>query len=102
MHCSTLALEIFAGDLVALTFTQLDASSYHRTFSFDLDLAHDAYTVPSCAPSLPSTVVQALVATLNESKDLSAFIKAMREAFVQHALGASASQTRRAALDPSR
>lgn len=100
------------GDLISFTFTQIDATSYTRPFTFDLDLASSEYagkqiicnsnfgltfvTVPLCAPSLPSTVLIQLVQTLNETRDFSVFLKRMRKAFVE-SLGVAAQNARKTA-----
>lgn len=72
------------GDVVSFKFHNIDPASFPRTFSFDLDASSPTYTVPSISPPsfLPQTVTQPLLDKLNQSRDLYAFVKSMRGAFV--------------------
>ncbi|GAA5856679.1 hypothetical protein JCM8547_005926 [Rhodosporidiobolus lusitaniae] len=73
-----------ARDVVQFKFQNIDPSSFPRSFSFDLDASKALYTVPSTSPSsfLPPSVLLPLVSHLNSTRDLYAFIRAMRHAFV--------------------
>ncbi|BGP34213.1 kinetochore-associated Ndc80 complex subunit spc25 [Rhodotorula toruloides] len=73
-----------ARDVVSFKFHNIDPASFPRTFSFDLDASSPTYSLPSLSPSsfLPQTVTQPLLDKLNQSRDLYAFVKSMRRAFV--------------------
>lgn len=65
------------------TFTQLDAGDPTREFSFALHVnEEDVYQVSEVVPSLdPSVVLEPLLENLNDTEDLSVFIRGMRNAF---------------------
>ncbi|GAA6013546.1 hypothetical protein JCM10207_004770 [Rhodosporidiobolus poonsookiae] len=73
-----------ARDIVQFKFHNIDASSFPRTFSFDLDASKALYTVPTLSPPsfLPPTVLSPLLDRLNTTRDLYAFVRCMRLAFV--------------------
>ncbi|CEQ40764.1 SPOSA6832_02394 [Sporobolomyces salmonicolor] len=90
-------------DIVQFKFTHLDRTSYSRAFSFDLDASQSLYSrlppllrplpffsltapvsiVSALSPTayLPPSVLSPLLEQLNASRDLYAFIRAMRRAF---------------------
>jgi hypothetical protein len=64
------------------TFTQLDAGDTSRIFSFVLNVNdEDTYEVEESVPPLPRPETNSLLVNLNESDDLSAFVRGMRNAF---------------------
>ncbi|GAA5960970.1 hypothetical protein JCM21900_001931 [Sporobolomyces salmonicolor] len=70
-------------DIVQFKFTHLDRTSYSRAFSFDLDASQSLYSISALSPTayLPPSVLSPLLEQLNTSRDLYAFIRAMRRAF---------------------
>ncbi|GAA5823806.1 hypothetical protein JCM11251_003302 [Rhodosporidiobolus azoricus] len=73
-----------ARDVVQFKFHNIDPSSFPRTFSFDLDASKPTYSIPSTSPPslLPPPVLAPLLTRLNSTRDLYAFIRQMRQAFV--------------------
>ena len=64
------------------TFSQLDAGDTNRTFSFFLNVNdEDAYEVVETMPPLHQSETIQLLESLNETDDLSAFVRGMRNAF---------------------
>ncbi|GAA5918221.1 hypothetical protein JCM6882_003015 [Rhodosporidiobolus microsporus] len=74
-----------ARDVVQFKFHNIDSASFPRTFSFDLDASKPTYTVPATSPAgfLPPQTLTPLLARLNKTRDLYAFIRAVRGAFVE-------------------
>eukprot|EP00544_Gedaniella_sp_CCMP2646_P006118 CAMPEP_0202497394 /NCGR_PEP_ID=MMETSP1361-20130828/22663_1 /ASSEMBLY_ACC=CAM_ASM_000849 /TAXON_ID=210615 /ORGANISM="Staurosira complex sp., Strain CCMP2646" /LENGTH=244 /DNA_ID=CAMNT_0049128983 /DNA_START=27 /DNA_END=761 /DNA_ORIENTATION=+ len=69
-------------DRLKFTFTQLDAGDPNRTFSFFLNVNdEDAYEVEETMPPLHQSETIPLLENLNETDDLSAFVRGMRNAF---------------------
>jgi len=85
-----------SGDLVTLTFTDVDESAPARAFSLDLDVAQEAYAgalrdaarpdaaVPTCSP--PLATLPELLGQLNADRDLGRFVRSVRSAFAAAAL----------------
>ncbi|GAA6049273.1 hypothetical protein JCM3770_005916 [Rhodotorula araucariae] len=73
-----------ARDVVQFKFQHIDPGSFARTFSFDLDASKPTYALTAISPAslVPAPVVAALVARLNETRDLYAFLRAIRREFV--------------------
>ncbi|BGP18634.1 hypothetical protein JCM10213_004184 [Rhodosporidiobolus nylandii] len=73
-----------ARDVVQFKFHNLDPSSFPRPFSFDLDASASSYTLAALSPPsfLPPSVVDPALSRLNTSRDLYAFIREMRQLFV--------------------
>ncbi|GJN92380.1 hypothetical protein Rhopal_005410-T1 [Rhodotorula paludigena] len=73
-----------ARDVVQFKFHNLDPASFARTFSFDLDASKPTYTITALSPPslLPSQTLAPLLSRLNSTRDLYAFVRAVRAAFV--------------------
>ncbi|TNY23252.1 kinetochore protein spc25 [Rhodotorula diobovata] len=73
-----------ARDVVQFKFQHIDPASHARTFSFDLDASQPTYSLSSPVPAslLPPSLSAPLVAQLNTSRDLYAFVRAVRSAVV--------------------
>ncbi|THH26744.1 hypothetical protein EUX98_g7449 [Antrodiella citrinella] len=68
-------------DKILIRFTHVDPHDTSREFSFVIDVSSRAYKVPTTTPYLPNLPM--LLEELNESRDLYAFIKGLRLAFVR-------------------
>ncbi|KAL4254885.1 Kinetochore protein SPC25 [Abortiporus biennis] len=66
-------------DKILVRFTHVDKSDRSREYSFVLDVSSRLYKVPTTSPYLPTLPI--LLDQLNESRDVYAFIKQMRQAF---------------------
>ncbi|KAH8101509.1 chromosome segregation protein Spc25-domain-containing protein [Cristinia sonorae] len=66
-------------DKILVRFSHVDPHDTSREFSFVIDVSSRAYKVPTTTPYLPTLPM--LVDELNESRDVFAFIKQMRQAF---------------------
>ncbi|BGP50466.1 kinetochore-associated Ndc80 complex subunit spc25 [Rhodotorula kratochvilovae] len=73
-----------ARDVVQFKFQHIDPGSFARTFSFDLDASKPAYSITALSPPslLPAPLLSTLLSRLNATRDLYAFVRAMRRAFV--------------------
>ena len=66
--------------LSSFKFTQLDAGEPLRPFSFVLDINdEDSYVLEDCQPPIDDITLSPLLDELNESNDLSPFLRAMSE-----------------------
>ena len=64
----------------SFNFTQIDAGEPLRPFSFVLDINdEDSYVVEDCQPPIADITLLPLLNELNESNDLSPFLRAMRK-----------------------
>ncbi len=70
-------------DRLQFVFTNLDERDWEREAWFELNTEKRDYAVASCRPKLDEGEVESIVERLNESRDLGAFMKAMREAFLK-------------------
>mmetsp|Transcript_774 Transcript_774/g.1211 ORF Transcript_774/g.1211 Transcript_774/m.1211 type:complete len:250 (+) Transcript_774:116-865(+) len=70
------------GNRLRFNFTQIDAGEPLRPFSFILDIDdEDSYVVEDCQPPIADITLLPLLTELNETNDLSPFLRAMRMAF---------------------
>lgn len=69
-------------DRLRFTYTHVDERDWDKECSFDLDMAGRQYAVLSTEPRLENDAVDAVLETLIETRDLSAFLKGMRCLFV--------------------
>jgi len=70
------------GNKLRFTFTQLDAGEPSRTFFFQLKVNDDeVYEVDNCQPAIPTSTLMRMTDGLNQTDDLSAFVRGMRNAF---------------------
>ncbi|GAA6029024.1 hypothetical protein JCM8097_001557 [Rhodosporidiobolus ruineniae] len=90
-------------DVVQFKFQNVDPASFTRSFAFDLDASKPTYTLAALHPPsfLPPSVLAPLLSKLNASRDLYAFVRAMRGAFVdeigvEKRLGPGAAEEERA------
>ena len=70
-------------DRLRFVFTHIIEKDWEREGCFELDTSSRDYRVPKTVPKLDSSEVEALVETMNESRELGPFFKGMREAFVR-------------------
>ncbi|KAI0685546.1 chromosome segregation protein Spc25-domain-containing protein [Cytidiella melzeri] len=66
-------------DKVLLRFTHIDKGNPDREFSVVIDVSSSVYKVPTTSPALPTLPI--LLDELNETRDVYAFIKQVRQAF---------------------
>lgn len=74
---------VLTGDTVAFHFTLLDPKNHKRSFDVHLDASKSDIGMSWCRPSLPAGTVKSLMSALNEDRDLGAFVKGIRAAFVE-------------------
>ncbi|CCA77861.1 hypothetical protein PIIN_00507 [Serendipita indica DSM 11827] len=67
-------------DILTIKFKRLDPRDPDRTFSVTIDLSSSEYRVTEVSPVLPG--LPTLLDSLNESKDLFAFLRRIRQAFL--------------------
>ena len=67
--------------MLQIVFTMIDDQDWDRPFRFDIEFATRTYTVPQCEPSLPTLILDDLLAWLNRTRDFFGFLKKMRKAF---------------------
>jgi hypothetical protein len=66
----------------SFSFTHLDAGDPKRKFTFVLIATpYDVYEVEECSIAIDPSILQTLVAKLNETDDLASFMMGMRRAF---------------------
>ncbi|KAI9835594.1 MAG: kinetochore-associated Ndc80 complex subunit spc25 [Sarea resinae] len=70
-------------DRLKFVYTHVDARDWERAAWFELGTAKRDYEVLHCKPRLEAEDVERVVESLNENRDLGAFLKAMRELFVE-------------------
>ncbi|PIL28849.1 hypothetical protein GSI_08895 [Ganoderma sinense ZZ0214-1] len=73
------AIEGIDKDKILVRFTHIDPADLAREFSLVVDVSSRAYKVPTTTPFLPNLPI--LLDELNESRDIYAFIRRVREAF---------------------
>ncbi|EJF58865.1 chromosome segregation protein Spc25-domain-containing protein [Dichomitus squalens] len=73
------AIEGIERDKILVRFTHLDPADLQREFSLVVDVSSRSYKVPTTTPFLPNLPI--LLDELNESRDIYAFIRRVREAF---------------------
>lgn len=66
-------------DKILVRFTHLDPTDPQREFNLVLDVSGDNYRVPTTSPFLPNLPI--LLDELNNTRDVYAFIKSVRQAF---------------------
>jgi kinetochore protein Spc25 len=78
---SQLGLQIDSAgiDMLRFTFTRVDKNDEKKPYMMVVDVRTHEYAVAECVPALPR--MTALLADLNESRDFSGFLKAVRQAF---------------------
>lgn len=69
-------------DRLKFTFTHVDERDWDRECSFDLDMAGRKYDIVSTHPKLEHDDLDAVLERLAETRDLAAFLKAMRCLFI--------------------
>ncbi len=70
-------------DRLKFVFSNLDEREWEREAWFELDTERKDYRVTMCRPKLEEGEVDACVERLNESRDLGAFLRGMRETFAK-------------------
>lgn len=66
-------------DRLQFVFTNLDERDWDREAWFELNTEKRDYSVASCRPKLDEGEVDTIIERLNESRDLGAFMRGMRE-----------------------
>lgn len=70
-------------DRLKFVFSNVDEREWEKEAWFELDTERRDYSVATCRPKMEEGEVDACVERLNESRDLGAFLRAMRELFVK-------------------
>ncbi|EON61133.1 kinetochore protein spc25 [Coniosporium apollinis CBS 100218] len=70
-------------DRLKFVYTNVDERDWEREAWFELDMRKREYEVLSYRPKVEREEVDRVLERLNESRDLSAFLKGMRELFVE-------------------
>ena len=70
-------------DRLKFVFTHVDEKDWEREAWFELDTAKTDYRVETLRPKLEGEKVEGIVERLNENRDLTLFLKGMRELFVE-------------------
>lgn len=70
-------------DRLKFVFSNLDDRDWEKEAWFELDTERREYRVVGCRPKVEQGDVEACVERLNESRDLGAFLKGMREVFAK-------------------
>lgn len=70
-------------DRLKFVFSNLDERDWEKEAWFELDTERRDYRVVGCRPKVDEGEVEASVERLNESRDLGAFLRGMREIFVK-------------------
>ncbi|CAF9913057.1 kinetochore-associated Ndc80 complex subunit spc25 [Imshaugia aleurites] len=70
-------------DRLKFVFSNLDERDWEKEAWFELDTERREYRVVGCRPKVEEGEVEACVDRLNESRDLGAFLRGMREIFVK-------------------
>ncbi|KAI9711447.1 MAG: kinetochore-associated Ndc80 complex subunit spc25 [Candelaria pacifica] len=70
-------------DQLKFVYTHVDERDWEREALFELGMGKREYEVLHCKPKIEGEKVAACVEKLNESRDLGAFLKGMRELFVE-------------------
>lgn len=70
-------------DRLKFVFSNLDERDWEKEAWFELDTERREYRVIGCRPKVEEGEVEACVGRLNESRDLGAFLRGMREVFVR-------------------
>lgn len=78
-----LRVEGFAPDSLKFTYSGICEREWDREAWFELDTREIEYRVSDMRPKLEKEEVERVVERLNDSRDLAAFLKGMRELFVE-------------------
>ena len=70
-------------DRLKFVFTCVDEREWEREAWFELDTEKREYGVVCCRPRVEEGEMEAVLERLNETRDLGAFLKGMREVFVK-------------------
>ncbi|KAF2139881.1 uncharacterized protein K452DRAFT_327822 [Aplosporella prunicola CBS 121167] len=70
-------------DRLKFVYSHVDDRDWDREAAFVLDMSCREYAVPVCRPKLEQEEVERVLERLNETRELSAFLKGMRELFVE-------------------
>ena len=70
-------------DRLKFVFSNLDERDWEKEAFFELDTERREYRVIGCRPKVEEVEVEACVERLNESRDLGAFLRRMREIFAK-------------------
>ncbi|KAI8969794.1 chromosome segregation protein Spc25-domain-containing protein [Trametes punicea] len=73
------AIEGIDKDKILVRFTHIDPTALDREFSLVIDVSTRSYKVPTTTPFLPTLPI--LLDELNESRDIYAFVRRVRNAF---------------------
>ncbi len=68
-------------DRLKFVYTHIDERDWEREVWFELGMGKREYEVLMCRPKLEADAVERVLDRLNESRDLSVFLKGMRELF---------------------
>lgn len=74
-------IEGLKDDVLRLVFHNIDAQDPKRQYSLLLNVSQHMYAIDGMDPELPSRDAAELLAQFNDSRDLSAFLKSIRQAF---------------------
>lgn len=78
-----LRVEGFAPDSLKFSYTNICEKDWEREAWFELDTREIDYKVSNMRPKLEKEEVDRVLDRLNDSRDLAAFLKGMRELFVE-------------------
>ncbi|KAF6227723.1 hypothetical protein HO173_012053 [Letharia columbiana] len=70
-------------DRLKFVFSNLDERDWEKEAWFELDTERREYRVIGCRPKVEEWEVETCVERLNESRDLGAFLRGMREVFIR-------------------
>lgn len=70
-------------DRLRFVFTHVDEREWEREAWFELDMGSREYKVPTVRPKIDGEEIDRVLERLNDSRDLSVFLKGMRGLFVE-------------------
>ena len=70
-------------DRLKFVYSHVDDRDWDREACFVLDMGCREYAVPVCRPKIEQEELERVLERLNETRELSAFLKGMRELFVE-------------------
>ena len=70
-------------DELKFVFTHVDAQDWEKEGSFELHMTEHEYQVEKCRPKVDKQALGRVVDKVNEGRDVAAFLKNMRELFVE-------------------
>ncbi|KAJ8099045.1 chromosome segregation protein Spc25-domain-containing protein [Lipomyces tetrasporus] len=79
-------IEGFKDDQLKIVYSLVSESSWNREYYVLVDLSDHEYEVLRCEPQLENSVLEGIVARLNESRDFGRFLTDIRKAFKESGL----------------